>query len=84
MTPTTSDHHEHYPVSLSMPLRLEAKKKRTRLGVILLVIGLPLLALGIFGFLRGGAMMLGVWGSAFGAALLCTGAVVLKKASQLH
>ena len=69
-------------VSLSMPLRMEAKKKRTRVGVSVLCVGVPVLGLGLYGFIRGGAMILGVWGTVFGVALIATGIAVLMKAAK--
>ena len=68
--------------SISMPLRMEAKKKKKRVGVVLVAVGAPILGLGIFGFIRGGAMMLGVWGTVFGIGLLATGIAVLMKAAK--
>lgn len=74
-------HAQHQPVTFSMPLRMEAKRKRTRAGTAALAVGVPILCLGIFGFARGGAELLGVWGVGVGALLIGVGAFFLKKAS---
>lgn len=67
---------------LSLPLRMEAKRKRNRVGVIALVIGLGLTAVGVGAFLRGGAEVLGIWGLGFGVGLSTLGAVLIVKAAK--
>jgi len=67
---------------MSLPLRMEAKRKKTRAGAAFLVIGLLLLSLGIFGFARGGAEMLGIWGTALGVGLSALGVFILVGASK--
>lgn len=73
---------QYQPATFSMPLRVETKRKRTRAGLAGLLIGLPLIGLGIFGFARGGAEMLGVWGIAVGVLATLTGVLFLKKAAR--
>lgn len=75
-----SQYHVGGPVSL--PLRLEAKRKKTRLGILGIALGVPLLGAGVFGFARGGAEMLGIWGVGLGVILIAIGIVMLKKASK--
>jgi len=70
------------PAPLSLEFRTVQKKKKVRAGVALVVVGLPLTALGVFGFARGGAEMLGVWGVGVGIAISVAGAVVLMRASK--
>ncbi len=73
----------HYrTVPLSLPLRMEAKRKRTRAGIAGLVIGVPITGLGIFGFMRGGAEILGLWGVIFGPLAIFVGVFYLIKASK--
>ena len=67
---------------LSLPLRMEAKKKRSRLGYIALAVGIPLTGLGIFGFARGGAEMLGIWGVGFGLGATALGIAILVKGAK--
>jgi hypothetical protein len=61
---------------------MEAKKKKNRAGLAFLVIGLLLLGLGIFGFARGGAEMLGIWGTALGVGLSALGVIILVNAAK--
>lgn len=67
---------------VSMPLRMEAKRKKTRLGIIAICVGVPALGAGVFGFARGGAEMLGVWGVGLGVIMIAVGIVMLKKANK--
>jgi hypothetical protein len=60
---------------------MEAKRKRSRLGTVAVVLGVVLLGLGIYGFARGGAELLGIWGVGFGVGALAVGIVLLKKAA---
>jgi hypothetical protein len=66
---------------LSLHLRMERKRRRTRVGTFCVVAGVALLGIGGFGLLRGGAEVLGVWGLAMGAALVATGGYTLRRAA---
>lgn len=66
---------------LSLPLRMEAKRKRSRLGAVAITLGVVLLALGIYGFARGGAELLGLWGVGFGLGATAVGIVLVRKAA---
>lgn len=70
---------EHAPLSLD--LRMEKKRRRTKVGVFCIVSGVILLAIGAFGLLRGGAQVLGVWGLIMGAVVLATGIYTLYRAA---
>ncbi|HEY3235085.1 MAG TPA: hypothetical protein VGJ84_10220 [Polyangiaceae bacterium] len=66
---------------LSLDLRTEKKRRRTRVGTACVAFGAGLSALGAFAFIRGGAEILGIWGLGFGAGLLVVGVVTLRKAA---
>ena len=70
------------PGPLSLPFRTVQKTKKKRAGMALVIVGVPLLALGIFGFARGGAEMLGVWGVVVGLGLIAAGSAVFLRASR--
>ncbi len=69
------------PAPLSLDLRMEKKRRRTKVGIFCLVAGVALLGIGGFGLSRGGADILGVWGLVTGVALVGTGAYTLKRAA---
>jgi drug/metabolite transporter (DMT)-like permease len=66
---------------LSLDLRMEKKRRRTKVGIACIVAGVILLAIGGFGLLRGGADILGVWGLVMGVALVGTGGYTLRRAA---
>jgi hypothetical protein len=70
------------PAPLSLEFRTVQKAKKKKAGIALVVIGVPLVGLGIFGFARGGAEMLGVWGLGVGIALIAAGVVVIRAAAR--
>jgi hypothetical protein len=69
------------PAPLSLDLRMEKKRRRTKVGIFCLVVGVVSLGIGGFGLARGGADILGVWGLVMGVALVGTGAYMLKRAA---
>lgn len=66
---------------LSLPIRMEAKKKKRRTGIVFTVLGVVLVGVGIYGFATSGALILGIWGTAMGIILGAVGVVMLKKAA---
>jgi hypothetical protein len=72
------------PGPLSLPFRTVQKNKTKKAGTALVVAGVPILGLGIFGFVRGGAEMLGVWGVVLGLGLIGAGTAVLVRASRMR
>jgi hypothetical protein len=69
------------PAPLSLDLRMEKKRRRTKVGISCLIAGVIMLGVGGFGMSRGGADILGVWGLIMGVALVGTGAYTLKRAA---
>lgn len=69
------------PAPLSLDLRMEKKRRRTKVGISCVVAGVAALGVGILGLTRGGAYILGVWGLVMGVALVATGAYMLKRAT---
>jgi hypothetical protein len=69
------------PAPLSLDLRMEKKRRRTKVGIFCLVAGVAMLGIGGFGVARGGADILGVWGLVMGVALVGTGGYMLKRAT---
>jgi hypothetical protein len=63
---------------------MEAKKKRRKTGIIFTVIGVVLTGVGAFGFARGGAMMLGVWGLGMGLLMGAVGIGLIMKSSKMR
>ena len=61
---------------------MEAKRRKSRAGAAAVAVGLVFLALGIYGFARGGAELLGIWGVVFGVGGLALGGSLLAKASK--
>lgn len=61
---------------------MEAKKKKRRVGIVFTVIGVLLTGVGIFGFARGGALMLGIWGLGMGLVLFALGVGLMLKAAK--
>lgn len=61
---------------------MEAKRRKSRAGFAALAVGCVFLALGVYGFARGGAELLGIWGVAFGVGASALGITLLKKASK--
>ncbi len=75
--------HSEIPGSpLSLPIRMEAKRRKSRAGIAALVLGIIFLALGIYGFAIGGAELLGLWGLVFGIGASGAGITILVKASK--
>ena len=68
------------PAPLSLDLRMEKKRRRTRVGIFCIVAGVILLLIGGFGLSRGGADVLGFWGLGMGAALVGMGAYTWRRA----
>src|SRR5262249_41370078 len=66
---------------LARDLRMEKKRRPTKVGISCIVAGVILLGIGGFGLMRGGADILGVWGLLMGAALVATGAYTMYRAS---
>lgn len=67
---------------LSLPIRMEAKKKKRRVGIVFTVIGVVLTGVGIFGFATSGALILGIWGLGMGLILGAVGITMLMKAAK--
>lgn len=71
-------------LSLSMPIRMEKKRKQTRTGIVALVLGVGPLAGAAYNFQRGGAVLIAVCLSLFAAALLAVGVIKLNTASRMR
>ena len=77
---------EPYPTlpepPLSLPIRLERKKKRTRLGIMALVAGSILLAAGGYNFTVKGSELLAGWLTLMAAGALALGLSSLRRAAK--
>jgi len=70
------------PAPLSLEFRTVQKKKRKRAATAILVAGVLITASGVYGFARGGAEMLGVWGLGLGGFLTVLGIMMLMRAAK--
>lgn len=70
------------PAPLSLEFRTVQKNKKRRAGIAIVAIGVALTGVGVFGFARGGAEMLGVSGLGVGVALTVLGVVVLMRVAK--
>lgn len=69
------------PAPLSLEFRTVQKNKKRRAGIAFVALGVPITAVGVFGFVRG-AEMLGIWGLGVGIALTVLGAIVLMRVAK--
>ena len=58
------------------------KAKRKRAATAILVVGVLITASGVYGFARGGAEMLGVWGLGLGGFLTVIGVALLMRVAK--
>lgn len=79
---------ESYPVhpepSLSLPIRMEKRRKRLRLGVIALAIGTALGAAGGYGFTIRGSELIAGWLTLMALGALGLGVSSVIRASKDH
>jgi hypothetical protein len=64
---------------LSLPIRMEQKRRRARAGVAALVPGIVLIALSVYAFTRGGAEVLGIWAAGLGLGLSVLGVTLIQR-----
>jgi hypothetical protein len=77
---------EPYPTrpepSLSLPIRLEKKRKRTKAGVAAEIVGAALLSAGVYNFTRSGSELIAAYLTVMAVALLVVGLAVLLRAPK--
>ncbi len=69
--------------SLSLPIRLDKKRKRTRTGGLAVVIGVGLLAGTVYNLTRSGTEVIAVYLAVLALPLLSIGITQLVKASKI-
>ena len=70
--------------TLSMPIRMEKKRKRTRFGILALVGAVGFVVGAAFNFQRSGSVLIAIYLSIFAAILLATGVTQLITASKMR
>ena len=77
---------DYYPTrpetSLSMPIRMEKKRKRTKTGMLALTIGIALLGAAGYCLTGTGSEVIAAYSGAFGIALSGLGISLLVKAKK--
>lgn len=68
--------------SLSLPIRMEKKRKRTRVGTAALVVAAPFLAGAGYNFTIRGSELIAVWLTLMGLGALAVGITSLRRASK--
>lgn len=79
---------QSYPIrpepSLSLPIRMEKKRKRTKVGTMALVAGCGALAGAVYNFTGSGSELIATYLSVLALILLGVGTYQLKKAASGH
>lgn len=65
--------------SLSLPIRMEKHRKRTRAGIAAEVVGVALLCAGIYNFTKSGSELIAAYLTVMAAGFLVVGLVVLRR-----
>jgi hypothetical protein len=68
--------------SLSLPIRIEKQRKRTRAGVAAEVAGAILLGAGLYNFTKSGSELIAVYLTVMATGLLVLGLTVLLRAAK--
>ncbi len=69
--------------SLSLPIRMEKKRKRTRFGTIALIAGVAMLGGTAYNLTRSGTEVIAIYLGILGIALLAIGITQFTKASKI-
>jgi hypothetical protein len=72
----------HPEPSLSLPIRMEKKRKRTKAGVAAEIVGAALLSAGIYNFTRSGSELIAVYLTVMAVGLLVVGLSVLLRSAK--
>ncbi|MBN1606850.1 MAG: hypothetical protein JW940_09455 [Polyangiaceae bacterium] len=69
--------------SLSLPIRMEKKRKRTKAGIAAEVVGAALLSAGIYNFTKSGSELIATYLTVMAVALLVVGLTVLLRSPKM-
>jgi len=69
--------------SLSLPIRMEKKRKRTKAGVAAEIAGAALLGAGIYNFTKSGSELIAIYLTVMAVALLVLGLSVLLRSPRV-